>query len=91
MPYKLIYFTNVRGRVQALRYLCVDNDIALEEKQVDFKDNWPAVKPTTVFGQLPEFHDGDFAVAQSNAILRYVAKNTVCMARANRSKLRSTC
>jgi len=74
MPYKLIYFTNVRGRVQALRYLCVDNDIVLEEQLLDFGKEWPALKPNTPFGQLPLLRDGDFEVAQSNAMLRYVAR-----------------
>jgi glutathione S-transferase len=72
MPYKLVYFY-VRGRAQALRYLVADNDIPMEEQNVEFKD-WAAMKGTTIFGQLPMFHDGDFAVAQSNAILRYVAR-----------------
>jgi len=72
MPYKLVYF-NVRGRGQALRYMCADNDIALEEVDTDFAD-WPKLKPTTPFGQLPILHDGSFDVAQSNAILRYVAR-----------------
>lgn len=69
---KLIYF-NVRGRAQGLRYLCADNGIALEEKWTEFGD-WPALKPTIVFGQLPVLEDGTFKLAQSNAILRYVAR-----------------
>jgi len=72
MPLKLVYF-NVRGRGQALRYICADNGVALEEVDIDFAD-WPKVKPTTAFGQLPVLEDGDFKVAQSNAILRYVAR-----------------
>jgi len=72
MPYKLVYFY-VRGRGQALRYICADHDIPLEEQDTEFKD-WPTVKPTTVFGQLPVLHDGGFEVAQSNAILRYVSR-----------------
>lgn len=72
MGYTVIYF-NVRGRVQALRYMCADNGIKLEEKQTPFGD-WPALKPTTTFGQLPELVDGNFKLAQSNAILRYVAR-----------------
>jgi glutathione S-transferase len=69
---KLIYF-NVRGRAQALRYLCADNGVALEEQWTAFAD-WPALKPTIVFGQLPVLEDGNFKLAQSNAILRYVAR-----------------
>jgi len=72
MSYKLDYF-DVRGRAQGLRYLCADHDITLEENQVVFAD-WPKIKPTTVFGQLPQLHDGNFIVAQSNAIIRHVAR-----------------
>jgi len=72
MPYKLIYFP-VRGRGQALRYLCKDNDIALDEVVVNFAD-WPALKPKTPLGQLPVFHDGALELGQSNAILRYVSR-----------------
>jgi len=72
MPYKLKYF-KVRGRAQALQYLCVANGIELDIEWVSDED-WPTVKPTTVFGQLPVFFDGDFEIAQSNAILRHVAR-----------------
>jgi len=74
MPYKLVYFP-VRGRAQALRYMCLDNDIALEEQVVSMTSGeWPALKPKCVFGQLPVLHDGNFEIAQSNAILRHVAR-----------------
>jgi len=72
MPLKLVYF-NVRGRAMAFRYMCLDNGIPLEEQFVAFED-WPKVKPTTRFGQLPVVFDGDFEIAQSNAILRTIAK-----------------
>jgi len=77
MPYKLTYFA-VRGRAQALRYMCMDNDIALEEHVVPLDASpigeWASLKAKCVFGQLPIFHDGAFEIAQSNAILRYVAR-----------------
>jgi len=72
MPLKLVYFA-VRGRGQGLRYMCADNDIQLEEQDVVF-DEWSKIKATTPFGQLPVLHDGDLQVAQSNAILRHVAR-----------------
>jgi len=71
MPYKLVYFP-VRGRAQALRYMCLDNDITLEEQVVS--GDWATLKPKCVFGQLPVLHDGNFEIAQSNAILRHVAR-----------------
>jgi len=77
MPYQLKYFP-VRGRAQALRYLCLDNGIALDERVVNFDlkpdSEWVALKAKLVFCQLPVFYDNDFELAQSNAILRYVAR-----------------
>jgi len=35
---------------------------------------WPTLKPKCIFGQLPVLHDGNFEIAQSNAILRHVAR-----------------
>jgi glutathione S-transferase len=73
MPYKLLYFL-VRGRAQALKYMCLDNDIELQEEIVDYAKDWAALKPKCIFGQLPVLYDGDFQIAQSNAILRHVAR-----------------
>jgi glutathione S-transferase len=72
MPLKLVYF-KVRGRAMAFRYMCLDNGIPLEEQYVAFED-WPKVKPTTRFGQLPVVYDDGFEIAQSNAIIRTIAK-----------------
>jgi glutathione S-transferase P len=70
----LQYFA-CRGRVQALRYLAADNDFELEEDFFPYGGSeWPALKPQTPFGQVPVLHDGDFHLAQSNAILRYVSR-----------------
>jgi len=72
MPLKLVYF-NVRGRAMAFRLMCLDNGIALEEQSVIYEE-WPKVKPTTKFGQLPVVYDDGFEIAQSNAILRTIAR-----------------
>jgi len=74
MPLELIYF-QVRGRAMAFRYMCLDNNIALKETIIPFDDQWPKFRLTTRFGQLPEVVDEDgFKIAQSNSILRTVAK-----------------
>jgi len=73
MPYKLTYFQG-RGRAQALRYLCLDNGLTLEEQVVQATE-WPgSLKAKTPLGQLPVFQDGALEIGQSNAILRYVAR-----------------
>ena len=74
MPYKFVYFP-VRGRGQAFRYLCTDNDIAFEDEVFPMDEKqWAVKKPKTVLGQLPILLDGDFEIGQSNAILRHVAR-----------------
>jgi len=73
MPYKLIYF-NVRGLGEVTRYMFKDNDIAHEEQLVEFAD-WPALKPTMLYGQLPVLDCGDgLVLAQSVAIIRHIAR-----------------
>ena len=72
MPYKLVYF-GVRGRAQAFKYMCADNNIEFQEEVINFAD-WGKMKPNTLFGQLPVLFDGSFEIAQSNAILRHVAR-----------------
>lgn len=74
MTYKLVYFP-VKGRVQALRYMCIDNDIKFEEEvfPIDY-EKWPAKKATCELGTLPIVFDGNFEVGQSNAILRHLAR-----------------
>ncbi|ESO09543.1 hypothetical protein HELRODRAFT_168544 [Helobdella robusta] len=72
MTVHLVYFP-VRGRAQSLKYLCKDNDIQLEEKVVQFGE-WADLKPKTPLGQLPYATIDGIDLAQSNAILRYLAR-----------------
>jgi len=47
--------------------------VSLEEEVVG--SNWPEIKPTCAFGQVPLFTvDGTFRLVQSNAIIRYLAR-----------------
>jgi glutathione S-transferase P len=69
----VIQYFKCRGRVQALRYLAVDNDLELGEDPFELSE-WPALKPKTPLGQAPVLHDGDLHLSQSNAILRYVSR-----------------
>ena len=72
MVYEIHYFS-VRGRAENTRLICAYG--GFEFKNV-FHDDWPARKAETPFGQLPVLKDTEtgFALAQSHAIERYLAK-----------------
>ncbi|XP_029430191.1 glutathione S-transferase P 1-like [Rhinatrema bivittatum] len=77
MPgYVIIYFP-VQGRAEAIRLLLADQGAEWKEDVVSIP-KWMAgeveLKKTAVFGQLPQFQDGDFVLFQSNAILRYLGR-----------------
>jgi len=73
MPsYKLSYF-NITALGEPIRFL-------LNYGGVDFVDNrfeseeWPKIKPTTPFGQVPVLEIDGKKICQSTAISRYLAK-----------------
>ena len=72
MPYKLVYFP-IRGRANAIRYMCVDNDIAFEEENIT-EEEWPERKSEMIFGQMPVLFDGNTEICQTSAILRHLAR-----------------
>ncbi|XP_060582793.1 glutathione S-transferase P 1-like [Ruditapes philippinarum] len=70
--YQLLYFP-LRGRGQATRYFFVDNGI--DFKEVNIRQDWAKTyKPQMPFGQSPLLKDGDFEVAQSSSIFRYLGR-----------------
>ncbi|XP_071986531.1 glutathione S-transferase P 1-like [Engystomops pustulosus] len=77
MPeYTLTYFP-VRGRAEAIRLLLADQGASWNEVAVQFGDWFSGnsdLKKKAVFGQLPQFQDGDFVLYQSNTILRYLGR-----------------
>ncbi|XP_075698381.1 glutathione S-transferase P 1-like [Rhinoderma darwinii] len=72
----LTYFP-VRGRAEAIRLLLSDQGVSWKEDEVQIAD-WFAgkcdIKKQAVFGQLPQFKDGEFVLYQSNSILRYLGR-----------------
>jgi len=72
MTLRLTYF-NSRGRAEVARLICAEAKIAFEDNRIA-QDAWGQLKATTPFGQLPVLDVGDVRIAQSGAIVRYLAR-----------------
>jgi len=74
--FKLFYF-NGRGRGEGARLLLSEAGFAFEDKRVENKD-WAPLKAKAPFGQMPLLEVGTgnnaYLLAQSPAIMRYIAK-----------------
>lgn len=70
---KLTYF-DIQGAAEKVRLALVLQGIKFEDERINYAQ-WGEMKPTTKFGQLPILTiDGKHTVAQSDAMLRYVAR-----------------
>jgi len=72
--YKLIYFDG-RGRGEIIRLLFAYNDIKYTDERIK-REDWPALKPSSPFGQLPILEVDGVKLCQSNACARYLARKT---------------
>ncbi|KAM8940028.1 hematopoietic prostaglandin D synthase isoform 2-T2 [Pelodytes ibericus] len=73
MPnYKLIYF-NLKGRGELIRYIFAYMNVDYEDKRIEFSE-WPAIKSTIPYGQLPVLEIDGVIYHQSLAIGRYLAR-----------------
>ncbi|GMS93842.1 hypothetical protein PENTCL1PPCAC_16017, partial [Pristionchus entomophagus] len=73
MPsYKLTYFDG-RARAEVARQILYLADIPFEDVRISLHD-WPSLKSTTPFGQMPLLEVDGQSLPQSFAIFRYLAK-----------------
>nr|XP_033775707.1 glutathione S-transferase P 1-like [Geotrypetes seraphini] len=74
---ELNYSLSEKGCAEATRLLLGDRGAEWKEEVVPLQ-KWFAgevnLKKTAVFGQIPQFKDGDFVLYQSNTILRYLGR-----------------
>jgi len=70
--YKLTYF-NVKAVAEPIRFIFAYAGVEYEDNRLEHAQ-WPDVKGTTPWGQLPLLQVGDKTLAQSNAICRYLGK-----------------
>jgi glutathione S-transferase len=73
MPTPILTYFDIPGRGEISRLCFTLGNVDFEEKLVPFSE-WPALKPTTPFGQIPILQIGDTVVAQSAGIDHYAAK-----------------
>uniref|UniRef100_F1L9T7 Glutathione S-transferase 1 n=1 Tax=Ascaris suum TaxID=6253 RepID=F1L9T7_ASCSU len=70
--YKLIYF-NGRGRAETIRLLFAQAQVKYEDVRIE-KDQWPTLKESMPFGQLPVLEMDGKRLAQSHAIEKFLAR-----------------
>jgi len=68
------YYFDIRGRGESCRLALHLANVKFEEQRISFNDQWPTIKPTIPFGQLPYYEEGNVKIPQSQAILRHVAR-----------------
>jgi glutathione S-transferase len=69
----VITYFNVRGRAEPIRLILEERAVAYRERRVAVEE-WPALKPTLPFGQLPCYEHGALRIFQSHAIYRHLAR-----------------
>ncbi|HYM36427.1 MAG TPA: glutathione S-transferase [Steroidobacteraceae bacterium] len=69
----LITYFDVRGRAEVIRLIHEETATPYRERRIAVSE-WPALKPTLPFGQMPTYEDGDLFIVQSHAIYRYLAR-----------------
>ncbi|XP_078064701.1 hematopoietic prostaglandin D synthase-like isoform X1 [Mustelus asterias] len=79
--YKLTYF-KIRGRAETARYIFAYSGIKYEENTVEMA-NWPSIKQSLLFKQIPVLKVDDTVLNQSAAIARYLAKETGIAGKSN--------
>lgn len=70
--YKVTYF-DIPALAEPIRMVFALSGTPFKDECLQFPD-WPAIKPTTKWGQVPKMLKGDLEMTQSVAITRYLAR-----------------
>ncbi|CAB3402077.1 unnamed protein product [Caenorhabditis bovis] len=73
MALTLTYF-DIRGIGEYIRLLFIDHGIEFVDHRIKKDDDWPKLKETMAFGQVPRLKHGDKEIFQSGAILRHLGR-----------------
>mmetsp|Transcript_5666 Transcript_5666/g.7547 ORF Transcript_5666/g.7547 Transcript_5666/m.7547 type:complete len:149 (+) Transcript_5666:55-501(+) len=69
---EIVYF-NIEGRALDLRLAAAVGELEFKDTRIEFKD-FPQLKPSLPFGQVPILKDAGKTYAQSMPILKYIGK-----------------
>jgi glutathione S-transferase len=69
----LLTYFDVRGRAEVIRLILEETGSPYRERRVSM-DEWPALKPTLPFGQLPTYEEPGLMILHSHAIYRHLAR-----------------
>jgi glutathione S-transferase len=74
-PIPVLTYFQFRGLGEPTRLLFHDLGLPFEDRRIDlFSDEWKALSPAMLFGQLPRLQLGELTLFQSQAILRHLAR-----------------
>jgi glutathione S-transferase len=68
-----VTYFNARGRAELIRLVFAAAGVSYEDVRIE-GEQWPTVKPTTPFGQLPTLEVDGVKLCQSLTIARFVAR-----------------
>ncbi|CAI2354791.1 unnamed protein product [Caenorhabditis sp. 36 PRJEB53466] len=70
-----LYYFPIRGFAEYIRLLFVDNGVKFEDHRVPKDDvEWPKLKKTMIFGQVPCLRINGKELVQTGTIMRYLGK-----------------
>jgi glutathione S-transferase len=69
----LLTYFDVRGRAEVIRLILEETGTPYRERRVQMSE-WPTLKPTLPFGQLPTYEADGLLILQSHAIYRHLAR-----------------
>ena len=68
----VIYF-DIRARAEPIRLILEEMGIAYDDQRIT-DEEWSELRPTTPFGWLPAYREGELEIWQSHAIYRHLAR-----------------
>ena len=68
-----VTYFDVRGRAEIIRLILEETNTHYTERRISIEE-WPELKSSFTFGQLPVYEEGGLLLNQSNAIYRYLGR-----------------